>query len=153
VAAPAASAPADQTGGSTAPPIDSALKPTQAIPSAGPAGSGVSLEYEGPTSKGRLAMAGDEVKIGRRDADAGIYPELDFEGNDLVVDAGERVHAVSRRHARVFRDGGDLKFEDLGSTNGSTLNGAAVLAHDPQPLNDGDRIVLGRTCRITVHVS
>ncbi|MHB8576836.1 MAG: FHA domain-containing protein [Dehalococcoidia bacterium] len=132
-------------------PADPALDATRPIEPPAASGPTTSFEYAGPTASGTYAMTGDEAKIGRRDADAGIYPELDFDGNDLVVDAGERVHAVSRRHGRIFRDNGELKFEDLGSTNGTTLNGAAVLAHDPQPLKDGDKLVLGRTCRITVH--
>ncbi len=115
--------------------------------------AGVTFEIGGPKSTSMYTLTTDDVQVGRRDPDAGIFPEIDFEGNDIVVDSGERVHAVSRRHGRIFRDSNGLKYEDLGSTNGSTLNGAAVLAHDPQPLKDGDKIVLGRTCRIAVHVA
>jgi pSer/pThr/pTyr-binding forkhead associated (FHA) protein len=116
------------------------------------AGAGVTLELGGPSATSVFTMTTDAVQVGRRDPDAGIFPEIDFEGNDIVVDGGERVHAVSRRHGRIFRDADGLKYEDLGSTNGSTLNGAAVLAHDLQPLKDGDKIVLGRTCRLLVHI-
>lgn len=113
----------------------------------------VTLEVAGPASSSVFTMTSVEAKVGRRDPDAGIYPEIDFDGNDIVVDSGERVHAVSRRHGRIVREGDELKYEDLGSTNGSTLNGAPVLAHDPQPLKDGDTIILGRTCRLAVHIA
>lgn len=113
----------------------------------------MTFEISGPSASSSVTMSADEAKIGRRDAEAAIYPEVDFDGNDIVVDSGERVHAVSRRHGRIFRDGGMLKYEDSGSTNGSTLNGAPVLANDAQPIKDGDRIVLGRTCRITIHIA
>ncbi len=157
-AAPAtpAAAPAEQQ--SAAAPADKASAPTMSIPDqtagpAAPAAPKVSFDLSGPASSSRYEMQSDEVKIGRRDAESGIYPELDFDGNDIVIEGGERVHAVSRRHGRIFREGDALKFEDLGSTNGSTINGAAVLAKDPQPLKDGDTIVLGRTCRIVVHLA
>ncbi len=49
---------------------------------------------------------------------------------------------VSRRHARITADGPDRwVVEDLGSRNGTWVNGARV---DKRPLADGDRLELGR---------
>ncbi len=45
---------------------------------------------------------------------------------------------VSRRHARVFREGEDYYVEDLGSKNGTWVNGQPV--HGPVRLKDGDEI-------------
>lgn len=112
----------------------------------------VQLELAGPAAQATYALRGTEALVGRRDATQGIYPEIDFDGNDIVLDRGEPVHAVSRRHGRIFWDGTTLMFEDLGSTNGSTIDGRPVLPREPQPLADGSVIVLGRTCRITVHI-
>ena len=50
---------------------------------------------------------------------------------------------VSGRHARVAPDGDGVVLEDLGSTNGTFLNGAQLSA--PAVLNDGDRIRLGES--------
>lgn len=51
---------------------------------------------------------------------------------------------LSRRHAVVRRaDDGGLTIEDLGSLNGTYVNGAAVA--EPAGLAPGDRIELGRT--------
>ena len=50
---------------------------------------------------------------------------------------------VSRHHARVRLDGGAVTVEDLGSKNGTTLNGHRVKA--PTRLTDGSLIVLGTT--------
>jgi hypothetical protein len=47
----------------------------------------------------------------------------------------------SSRHARLVPHGDVLVLEDLGSTNGTYLNGEAVSG--PQPLHDGDRIRIG----------
>ena len=47
----------------------------------------------------------------------------------------------SSRHARLVPHGDALVLEDLGSTNGTYLNGEAVSG--PQPVHDGDRIRIG----------
>jgi predicted component of type VI protein secretion system len=48
---------------------------------------------------------------------------------------------ASSRHARISRQGHVVVIEDLGSTNGTYLNGE--LLSGPQPLHDGDRIRIG----------
>jgi pSer/pThr/pTyr-binding forkhead associated (FHA) protein len=50
---------------------------------------------------------------------------------------------VSQVHARVFRRGGDVYVEDLGSRNGTLLNGKPV--GSAQRLRRGDRVQFGRT--------
>jgi FHA domain-containing protein len=50
---------------------------------------------------------------------------------------------VSQVHARVFDRDGDLFVEDLGSTNGTYLNGAPVQA--PTKIRRGDRVRVGQT--------
>jgi hypothetical protein len=49
---------------------------------------------------------------------------------------------VSRRHAEVHRDGDEYWIVDLGSMNGTLLNGRRV---EREKLSDGDRITLGST--------
>src|SRR5438128_8678487 len=46
--------------------------------------------------------------------------------------------SISRKHARIFFEGGHYKVEDLGSSHGTFLNGRRVEA--PTTLKDGDRI-------------
>lgn len=48
---------------------------------------------------------------------------------------------VSRQHARIVVDGGGARFEDLGSRNGSKING--VTTRGAVALSDGDRIRVG----------
>ncbi|HEX2885271.1 adenylate/guanylate cyclase domain-containing protein [Vineibacter terrae] len=52
--------------------------------------------------------------------------------------------SISRRHAR-FRagPGGVLTVEDLGSTNGTAVDGQRIAPYQPIPLRDGARISLG----------
>ena len=49
---------------------------------------------------------------------------------------------VSRRHAEIRREGDDVVLLDLGSTNGTQVNGRAV---ERVRLTPGDRITLGRS--------
>ncbi len=57
--------------------------------------------------------------------------------NDIVIPSKR----VSREHACIRRAGKRLILEDLGSTNGTFLNGERILS--PAALRDGDRITIG----------
>jgi len=86
----------------------------------------------GPTPGAILSVDGDEIVIGRgRDASA------------RIDDPG-----MSRRHARVFRKADGYFIEDLGSTNGTFVEGEQV-AYARQ-LKDGDRIQIGRNSLLQV---
>ncbi len=53
-------------------------------------------------------------------------------------------HGVSRKHAMLRRFGPDVAIMDLGSTNGTWLNGVKVQPHQPVILRSGDRLLLAR---------
>jgi serine/threonine-protein kinase len=74
-------------------------------------------------------------RIGRRDPSQSHFPELDLADYD-------RGHA-SRRHAVIERRGSQYVLTDVGSVNGTLLNGVRLPAHRPQPLKVGDRIRIG----------
>jgi predicted component of type VI protein secretion system len=48
---------------------------------------------------------------------------------------------VSRRHCEVFESGGRLNVRDLGSSNGTFVNGKRVMGQ--QPLKPGDELTIG----------
>jgi DNA-binding winged helix-turn-helix (wHTH) protein len=56
---------------------------------------------------------------------------------ELVIEA----ETVSRRHARILIHGGNATIEDLGSTNGTSVNGVRISA--PTSLLDGNEVALG----------
>ncbi len=58
-------------------------------------------------------------------------------GNDIVINHAE----VSRQHTRIVRQADQVVVEDMGSTNGTFVNG--VLLKGPHTLTDGDIIGLG----------
>ena len=53
------------------------------------------------------------------------------------------VDSVSRHHARLKVDGGELTIEDLGSMNGTTLDGEKLVKGQPRAVRRGARIGLG----------
>ena len=82
----------------------------------------------------------DENLVGRHSDRKDIHPEI------AVNDPG-----ISRRHLSFRRrpDGGFLALE-LGSTNGTMLNGTSLEAGLPTPLKDGDQLTLGCWTRMTI---
>jgi hypothetical protein len=95
------------------------------------------LEIEGATIP-ILVYPKKETLIGRRDVTSGTMPDV-----DLTSYAGYRM-GVSRRHAILKLLEKRLELVDLGSSNGSMLNGIQVQPHHPQILRDGDEMVLGK---------
>ncbi|HEY3474709.1 MAG TPA: FHA domain-containing protein, partial [Anaerolineales bacterium] len=68
-------------------------------------------------------------------------------GRDSNVDVVISAPAVSHRHARLIREGEGYILEDLGSTNGTHLNGQRLVGR--QPLRSGDQIRLGASLTLT----
>ncbi len=91
------------------------------------------------TSGRRVVIRSDqEVLVGRLDVGRGIFPQV-----DLTPDGGLE-GGVSRRHARIFFQDSRFYIEDLGSTNGTYLNGVRLDPYSPRPLGDGDELRLGQ---------
>lgn len=66
--------------------------------------------------------------------------------NDLVINDPE----VSRRHARLFLQGANYALEDLGSTNGTSVNGQRIIG--PYILRPGEVITLGEHINLVFEV-
>jgi hypothetical protein len=79
-----------------------------------------------------------ETSIGRRDPATGTMPDV-----DLSAYAGYRL-GVSRKHAFIRLKNHQLEMYDLGSSNGTSVNGVRLTAHQPHVLRDGDEILLGK---------
>lgn len=74
-------------------------------------------------------------------------PQLELTNDVTIVGRGSQADlrlddtGVSRQHAEIRREGDDVVLVDLGSTNGTTVNGRHV---ERVRLTPGDRIELGR---------
>ena len=78
-----------------------------------------------------------EVIIGRGDPTINFVPDVD------LAHEGHASTVVSRRHAKITAWKGQHYLEDLGSANGTRLNGTAVHLGESFPLRPGDHIWLG----------
>lgn len=96
-------------------------------------------------SSGQLPLEGTLLVIAGAHADVGTHLVIDDQvvigrdGDGLQLRDGR----ISRRHAMVKAVDGGYVVEDLGSTNGTMLNGIRVAG--PSVLRDGDKIYLGET--------
>jgi len=98
----------------------------------------VALRFEGADSTGQ--KFGFDVALGKLMGMAkGMVIGRAADQSDLLV-----AHAtVSRRHARLTLVAEALQIEDLGSTNGTTVNGAALRAGTSAPVQAGTKLKLG----------
>ena len=77
--------------------------------------------------------------VGRSDPHSNIFPEVDLSKFDPET-------KISRRHARIFRQGDLFLVEDLGSVNGTVVNDSVRLGpRQPRTLENGDKLRLGET--------
>jgi pSer/pThr/pTyr-binding forkhead associated (FHA) protein len=79
----------------------------------------------GPTPGAAFTLEGDQITIGRDST------------NEIVINDAE----VSRRHARLTFQGGKYVLEDLGSTNGTFVNGQRLAG--PRVLKSGEVVSFG----------
>ncbi len=85
---------------------------------------------QGPQAGMSFPLSGNQVVIGRE------------EGMGVVLQDPES----SRRHARINWQGGQFAIEDMGSTNGTFVNGVQITT--PKMLNPGDSIGIGQTALV-----
>jgi hypothetical protein len=89
----------------------------------------------GPTPGAAFNLEGDQLTIGR-DAT-----------NDVTINDAE----VSRRHARLTFQGGKYVLEDLGSTNGTFVNGQRLAG--PRVLKAGEVVSFGEQIILVYEVT
>jgi rRNA maturation protein Nop10 len=95
--------------------------------------------YESSTE---ITLKNPVTQIGRTSQKRNIHPEITCDWDD----------AVSHRHAKIEVDPeGNAFLVDIGSTNGTMLNGQLISANTPVQLKDGDRISLGGKTALIVH--
>jgi len=96
------------------------------------------IEVVGGATPIILKPKSNDMILGRRDPTTGATPEV-----DLTPYAGYRM-GVSRKHASLRLQESQLNLWDLGSSNGTFINGTRLNPHRPYPIRDGDEIRLGQ---------
>ena len=82
-----------------------------------------------------------DALLGRFDSVTGMRPEIDLTGED-------QSRNISRRHARlVVKDGNFFIAEEIGTMNGTFLNGKKLANGVLTPMKDGDELIL---CRLVL---
>ena len=107
----------------------------------------------GPTNE--LAAPSASVRATVR-IETGFYEGLEWPLDRSSTVIGRGRHAdlllseatISRAHALLGRDGDRVFVQDLGSTNGTLVNGSKA---DRQFLGDGDELMMGRLV-LRVHI-
>jgi len=80
----------------------------------------------------------DEFSLGRKVEGQSLMPDIDLSPFNAYG------HGVSRMHATIRIDAKDILITDLGSSNGTQVNGNKIIPHVEYPLKHGDIISLGR---------
>ena len=89
----------------------------------------------GPTPGATFILEGDQLNIGRDST------------NEITINDAE----VSRRHARLTFQGGKYVLEDLGSTNGTFVNGQRLAG--PRVLKAGEVVSFGEQIVLVFEVT
>jgi pSer/pThr/pTyr-binding forkhead associated (FHA) protein len=83
-----------------------------------------------------MPVARSPMLLGRASEAEGYEPDFDM----TFYDEGDY---VSRRHVRITRGRGGYFIADLGSSNGTTVNGHVLASNRAYRLRNGDRIKVG----------
>mmetsp|Transcript_101 Transcript_101/g.786 ORF Transcript_101/g.786 Transcript_101/m.786 type:complete len:161 (+) Transcript_101:297-779(+) len=59
---------------------------------------------------------------------------------------------VSEKHAEIQWNGKSWMFKDVGSSNGTEINGVTLKEGEPHALQDGDKITLGSMSQVVVSI-
>ncbi|MBD8042390.1 DUF3662 and FHA domain-containing protein [Arthrobacter sp. Sa2BUA2] len=115
-----------------------------------------SLEVDSATEKSTTAGPRHPQPPAPRQSPTRMQPVLDIDGQRYSLNASSVVlgrsseadilvddTGVSRRHLEIRTEGGTVRAVDLGSTNGSYINGQKV--QGDTILTDGSTITMGRT--------
>jgi CRP-like cAMP-binding protein len=129
-------------GGAVPPPVSGDAAPAQAPATSGTLQAEAKAYFISPSTGNVFPVFSNEALLGRFDSVTGQSPEVDLTKED-------QSRNISRRHARiVIKDGKFFIAEEIGTMNGTFLNGKKLPTGVLTPINDGDEITL---CRLVLN--
>ncbi|QPC81179.1 FHA domain-containing protein [Phototrophicus methaneseepsis] len=90
------------------------------------------------TNKSLMLRPKGQLIFGRADESTNTFPDVD------LAPYGAISKGVSRQHAVLEVNEDTIIIMDLGSSNGTFLNGQRLLPNQPRVVRDGDEVRLGR---------
>ena len=79
-----------------------------------------------------------DTTIGRLDPSTGLKPDIDLRDADTD-------RSISRRHAKIVGDGSQyVVVEEVGTSNGTFVNGTRLTTGQKVAIKNGDEVVFGR---------
>jgi CRP-like cAMP-binding protein len=128
-----------------APASAAAAAAPQPLGSAGTAGTlqaEAKAYFIAPQTGNIFPVFSNDALLGRFDSVTGMRPEIDLTNED-------QSRNISRRHARlVIREGKHFVAEEIGTMNGTFLNGQKLPNGVLTPIRDGDELTL---CRLVLN--
>jgi hypothetical protein len=104
-----------------------------------PSGTSVGLSLKVVSSGQVIPLSGqNEFTLGRITEGQPILPDIDLSPYEGYAEGVSRLHAAIRITER------GVMIVDLGSSNGTRINGQKIVPNVNYPLKDGDIIALGR---------
>jgi CRP-like cAMP-binding protein len=117
------------------------LQPRDGEKSAPPQQSEASGYFISKASGNVFPVFKSDALIGRYDSVTGMTPDVDLTQEDAARN-------ISRRHARIVtKDGSHFVAEEIGTMNGTFLNGQKLPTGVLTPIDDGDDLTL---CRLAL---
>ena len=111
---------------------------SETTPSLQPGPQPVAIRLDIGPGKREIEVKLDKIiHMGRVDPASNVFPEIDLSDN------GSSTKRISRRHARILKQGDTVVIEDTGSINGTFINGKRLDPYVPEILNDGDTLQFG----------
>jgi CRP-like cAMP-binding protein len=127
-------------GGTASPGTSEVAEPPTRPPGRAVQAEAIAFFVSKPTGNVFPVFKSDSL-IGRYDSVTGMSPEVDLSNED-------QSRNISRRHARlVLKDGNPYIAEEIGTMNGTFLNGQKLATGVLTPIKDGDELTL---CRLSL---
>jgi CRP-like cAMP-binding protein len=119
-----------------------APQPAPGVGTAGTLQAEAKAYFIAPQTGNIFPVFSNDALLGRFDSVTGMRPEIDLTNED-------QSRNISRRHARlVIRDGKHFVAEEIGTMNGTFLNGQKLPNGVLTPIRDGDELTL---CRLVLN--
>ena len=123
-------------------PVSTVQPPTSEEPAVAPQQTEAVAYFISKASGNVFPVFKNDALIGRYDSVTGSTPEVDLTQEDASRN-------ISRRHARlVTKEGKHFVAEEIGTMNGTFLNGEKLPTGVLTPINDGDELTL---CRLSIN--